>query len=260
MNILKRVLVGVLLGLCVAAVGFWLWLSGHYVVPIVMYHKIDETETYKPNLVSSQSFHFQMNYLVKHKYNVVDLDTVVEDIKNHRRMPRKTVVITFDDGTIDNYAVAFPVLKKHHLPATIFLVAGFIDKPGYLTLDQILEMGKSGITFGSHSRTHAYLPQLTYEQQVDEIKNSKAILEDRLKDSVDYLAYPTGGYNDTIKDIIKEAEYKGALTTNRGPHRLNKDVYALKRIRFTDRDIHGFNIWWKLFGCYNYFRKVRNPS
>jgi peptidoglycan/xylan/chitin deacetylase (PgdA/CDA1 family) len=129
----------------------------------------------------------------------------------------------------------------------------------YLTVEQIKEMIASGIDIGSHTRTEAYLPDLMVERQWNEIQASKAILEENLGITVDYFAYPIGGFSDEIKKIVQESGYKAACTTNRGYDRFNKDVFELNRIRFSDKDIRQDYMWIKLSGYYNLFRKGKSP-
>ncbi len=232
----------------------------YHVVPIIMFHRVETADFYKPNLVHPENFEFQINYLAKNHYNVITLDELVQAIKLGKKLPNKSVVITFDDGTQDNYSVAFPVLKKYNFPATIFLVSEFIDKEGFLKSSEIKEMENSVINFGSHTQNHPYLPEISHEKQKKEITQSKIDLERLLNKPVEYFAYPSGGYNEDIIKLIQEAGYKGAVTTNRGLTRFNKNVYELKRVRFSDRDTNSLSLWAKLSGYYNLFRKTKNPS
>jgi peptidoglycan/xylan/chitin deacetylase (PgdA/CDA1 family) len=211
----------------------------------------------QPNWVSPENFEFQMNYLKKNGFKVISLDELVESIKSERRLSRKSVVITFDDGYEDNYTNAYPILKKYGFPATIFLVSDSIDTEGFLTADQIVEMHNNRIDFGAHTRTHAYLPDHSREKQLDEIGNSKKILEDKFHFDIDYFAYPNGGFSDDIKSIVQSAGFKGACATNRGFDKFNKDVYELKRVRFSDKDVHLNYLIAKLSGYYNMFRKSK---
>ncbi|HQP10733.1 MAG TPA: polysaccharide deacetylase family protein [Candidatus Omnitrophota bacterium] len=236
-----------------------LWLPRLYVVPIVMYHQVTFTERPQPNWVSPENFEWQMAYMTDHGYRVIRLGELVEAIKSGKPLPRKTAVITFDDGYANNYTNAFPILKKYGFPATIFVAADKINTEGYLTWDQMKEMLASGIDIGSHTRTEAYLPDLMVERQRNEIQASKDVLEENLGVPVDYFAYPISGFSDEIKEMVKEAGYKAACATNRGHDRFNKDLFELKRVRFSDKDIRKDYLWIKLSGYYNLFRKLKNP-
>lgn len=254
----KLAVVVLIIGILAGVLGFI--APKYHVVPIVMFHRVEAVGEYKPNSINPKTFEFQMEYLAQHQYNVIPLSELVEAIRSNKQLPPKTAVITFDDGTEDNYTIAFPVLKKYNFPATIFMVSGFIDHEGFLKKTQILEMKDSVINFQSHTKTHAYLPEILPENQRREIFDSKRDLEKVLGMPVDYFSYPVGGYSEDIVKLLQEAGYKGAVTTNRGLGRFNKNVYELKRVRLGERDTSGFALWAKLSGYYNLLRKTKNPS
>ena len=258
---LRKILISVVVVLLIAAFSFFIWLQNKYVVPILVYHHVDYVleGTLSLNSVSPSNFKRQMRYLRAHDFIILRLYELVTLIESGEPIPHKSVVVTFDDGYEDNYKFAFPILRDLEIPATIFVVSDIVGTPGYLTWDQIKEMQGHGIFIGSHSRRHTYLPDVTYEQQVDEIKTSKRIIEDKLGTSINSFAYPSGGFNNQIKKIVKEAGYKAACATNRGFNKFNKDVYELNRIRVKNLD-NNFVLWVKLSGFYNLFRDVKNPE
>jgi len=244
----------------VVASGFLLWISNQYVVPIMMYHNVNYTDEPKPNTVSPENFERQMSFLREHRYRVLSLDELVEKIKSGKKISRKSVVVTFDDGYDDNYSYAFDILRKYEIPATIFIPSDLIGTKGYLIWDQVKEMLKNGIHFGSHSRYHSYLPDIPSAGQKEEIEGSKRVLEEELGVEINYFAYPIGGFSEQIKQFVKDAGYKGACATNRGYDRMNKDLFELNRIRFGDNDDNDFVLWAKLSGYYNTFRKTKSPN
>jgi len=243
----------------IATGGFLIWLSSHYVVPIMMYHNVNYTDVPKANTVSPQNFERQMQYLKDRGFHVLSFDELVQSVKRGESLPKKSAVITFDDAYEDNYTHAFKILKKYGFPAIIFAPSDLIGQDGHLNWEQIGEMAESGIAFGSHTRYHSYLPDLSADKQREEIIESKSNLEKRLGVAVDYFAYPIGGFSDSIKQIVEEAGYKGAAATNRGYDRFNKDVFELNRIRFSDKDDRNDYLWIKLSGYYNLFRAAKNP-
>jgi len=100
-------------------------------VAILCYHrvipreKIDSVFSTPWMIVSQDSFALQMRYL-RRKYNVMALSAYLFSVKNGETIPRKSVIVTFDDGWEDNYLYAFPILKKYDIPAAIFLTTGFV--------------------------------------------------------------------------------------------------------------------------------------
>lgn len=240
--------------------GFLLWLSHQYVVPIIMYHHVvDGADANNLNVVSTDLFEQHMAYLKKHHFNVLSLDELVEGIQRGKEFSRKTVVITFDDANVDNYGEAFKILKQYKFPAIIFTPSDLVGTEGHLSWVQLKEMVAAGLDVGSHTRRHAYLPDLSERQQRDEIIESKRILEEQLGVDVDYFSYPIGGFSLPIQEIVREAGYKGACATNRGFDRKNKSVWELNRIRLSRKDTEDMVLWVKLSGYYNVFRKAKNP-
>ena len=244
----------------VAGIGFGIWVQDKYVVPVMMYHRVSLADESPMNTVSPKAFAEQMDFLKKNGYGVITLDDFVEGNKARKKFSHKTVVITFDDGYKDNFKNAFPILKKYHFPAAIFLISDFIGiNPNLLSWDQIKEMSQYDIiTFGSHTRRHVYLPEESEEDLNNEIVESKRIIEEHLGKPVYYFAYPSGGFSEHIKSLVAMAGYKAAFTTNRGHDRYNRDLYELSRIRFNDWD-SSIVLWAKLSGYYNLFRKLK-PS
>ncbi len=255
----KKIWLSVLTALLVIAGSISWWASRHYVVPIMMYHHVKNADPKRQDTVSPERFEWHMAYLKKHHFNVLPLSALVQIIKQGKPLPRKSVVITFDDGYVDNYQHAFSILKKYGFPATIFVITDVVNTEGYLSTAQMKEMLAQGIEIGSHTRRHAYLPGVVGKTLVDEIEGSKASLEQELGVTITSFAYPNGGFSEDAKRVVQQSSYESACTTNRGYDRFNRDLYELKRVRFSDQDDRIDYLWMKLSGFYNLFRKSKNP-
>ncbi len=255
----KKVLLGFLVIILLASGGFYVWLSDKYVVPILMYHHIDHVEQAEANTVTPEVFEKQMAYLKRHDYNVISLDALVTATTAGQTLPKKTVVITFDDANEDNYMQAFRVLRKFQFPAIIFVPSGLVNTEGFMSWAQIKHMMVHDVSIGSHTHEHMYLPDKPVALQMEEIFESKRVLERELGTDIDYFAYPIGGFSEEVKGLLKEAGYKGACATNRGYDRFNKDVFELNRVSMRDRDQHPIKLWAKFSGYYNLFRKAKKP-
>ncbi|MGI9568159.1 MAG: polysaccharide deacetylase family protein, partial [Desulfobulbia bacterium] len=133
-------------------------------IPILMYHQIaDIPEAQNPNRysVTPQMFESQMSYLTSRGYQCISLLDAVNHVRNKQRIPRKSIVITFDDGYLDFYINALPILERFGLVATIFVVAERVgyksDWPGMqgqnsaelMNWTQLDEICRSGMTVGS---------------------------------------------------------------------------------------------------------------
>lgn len=115
---------------------------------------------------------------------------------------RKSVVLTFDDGRISDYEIAFPALMEAGLPATFFVNTASIGAPGHVTWPQIREMSQAGMSFQSHSHNHLYLSPLPIPELRYQLEYSKRMLEDQLGAAVAFLAAP---YGDLSKSVIAGA-------------------------------------------------------
>jgi len=263
MSFLKKnkIIIFVLVGIAVLSAGA-LWLSCHYVVPIMMYHHVADVTLPRADTVSPNNFESHLQFLKKHNYNIISFDHYVEQASRGKSFPYKTVVITFDDGYKDNYTQAFPILDKYGFTATFFVAPGDIandQKNIYMNFEELKEMIQAGMSVGSHGMTQAYLPKMSQEKQDSEIFASKKKLENILGIPICHFAYPIGGFNRSIKKRIYQAGYKSASTTNRGYDKYNKDMYEINRIRFSDKDNSDIILWTKLTGFYNFFRKSKDP-
>jgi peptidoglycan/xylan/chitin deacetylase (PgdA/CDA1 family) len=263
MKLFKRFFLGFLLVSFLSVISFQLFIVPRYTVPILMYHSIGGCSTGNNNHVSLENFTKHMRYIKSRGYQVISLAELVERIKNKKPINHNLVVITFDDGHQDNYISAFPLLKEYGFPATIFIITGEIGREGFLTWAQTKEMFSTGIDIGAHTRNEVYLPGLSgYGALGEEIRGPLKDIKNNIGYDAKYFSYPTGGFNEEIKRLVKEAGYQGACTTNRGKERKGQDVYELKRVKMTNADT---TLWWKPFalrvklsGYYNVFRRVKD--
>ena len=181
--------------------------------------------------IDPEDFDWQMKYLVDHGYHTISPDELYAFLEGKGTLPDRPVLITFDDGYVDNYTNAYPILKKYNLKATIFIVTGFVsERKGYLTWDQLREMEQHGITAQSHTVTHAPLPELSDERIREELIVSKQQAEAELGHPIEFIAYPTGVHDLHIVGIAKEAGYKGGFTVKYGNVDRSSNVYAMERV------------------------------
>ncbi len=235
------------------------WLSSIYVVPILMYHSINpvSNEEYKALIVAPENFKRQMEFLSRNRYNVISLDELAGILNSKKRIPGKTVCITFDDGYADNYEYAYPVLKKLNIPAEIFVMTDSIDKKDYLTTGQIQEMVKNGIDIGSHTKTHFRLDGRDMDRAREEIFGSKKALEGITAGKADFFCYPGGWFTKDVRQLVIDAGYKGAVATNPGRKYPKDDVYAMKRIRIAKPANNLFVFWFETSGYYTWIKEHR---
>lgn len=195
---------------------------------VLNYHQINNNNT--SLAVPVNDFDTQMAYLVDNGYIAITPDALLSALEGELELPPKPMLITFDDGYIDNYENAFPILQKYGLRATIFVIPAFVGKNGYMDWEHLIEMEENGITMQSHTLNHIALEELPDDGLRVELLNSKQMLEEKLGHPVDFLAYPTGTYNLHIAEIAKEVGYKGAFTIKYGNVDLGSNFFALNRV------------------------------
>ena len=139
-----------------------------------------------------------------------------QEKRNHRPLTidHRPIVITFDDGLLDNYTNAYPILKELGLKAYFFILASKIGTEGFMNWEQIKELKSAGMYIGSHGMTHRILTELNDADMEYELRKSKQLLEKNLACSSDYLSIPRGFYNQKVIAKAKEAGYKAIFTSN----------------------------------------------
>jgi len=199
-------------------------------IPILMYHSISY-EKGNALRIPKESFRNQMRYLKDNNYTTLSLDELYAYMKMGKKLPAKSIVITFDDGYKDNYTNAFPILEEFKFKATVFVITNAIDKDkNYLTSNEIKLMDKNNMRIESHTASHEHLDKIPYKDEVTTMTTSKSNLEKILGREINYIAYPYGEYNsDTIK-AAKQSGYKLAFSTEFGWINKNNNIYSLGRI------------------------------
>lgn len=207
-------------------------------VPILMYHYISEpppgSDIYRVDLsVTPDQFRQQMAWLQENGYTTVDLYDLSQAIVSHKELPEKPVILTFDDGYVDNYQHAFPILGEFGYHGTFFIVTEFIDKAreGYMTWPMIEEMARAGHRMESHSRTHPDLRGMARDALIWEILGSQETLAAHIGYTPRYFCYPGGDYDAATIQMLRELDFWGAVTTTNGTWHGFNDRFEWSRVR-----------------------------
>ncbi|HEY3210584.1 MAG TPA: polysaccharide deacetylase family protein [Actinomycetota bacterium] len=203
---------------------------------ILCYHAVD-SEWQSPLSVTPREFQAQCAWLSRHKRVVGAAEAATRLVISGRLAPG-WIALTFDDGFRSVFRHAFPVLTRHHFPATVFLVAQTLtpegrpvdwvdDPPSWrvetLTLEEVREMQEAGVRFGSHSYAHHDLTALSDEECERDLRASRELLEDLLETRVTLLAYPRGLHSERVRRAAARAGFANAFTLPErresiGPH------------------------------------------
>lgn len=232
------------------------------ILPVLMYHHINP---HKGDMVTirPEIFEAQMKHLKKLGCRTLTAVELESYIKGDLVPDGKSVVVTFDDGWLDNYIHVFPVLKKYKINAVIFIITDRTEaaseknkdtgthtpthdeskrlitegSAGSVVLDWklIKEMQESGLVeFYSHTKSHRRCAELSEAELAGELNGSKEIMEKRLEKPCPYLCWPYGSYNEASVRIAKEAGYKALFTVDHGVARPGDDPFLIKRINVRD--------------------------
>ena len=216
---------------------------------ILMYHAIGEAdEPASRFVVPVRSFRRQMAWLGRCGYHVLSLDRLLRYLDEAERPPPRSVVITFDDGYVDNLALAAPVLGRFGFPATVFVatcevggVADWTPEPALngrrlLSWEGLAALCASGsIDLGAHTRTHLSLRSSDLETARAEIEGSLEDLRGR-GFSARSFAYPFGHSTPDTRAFVRDAGFASALGVQPGRARTDCDGYALPRYEIRGRD------------------------
>ncbi|MCE5287540.1 MAG: polysaccharide deacetylase family protein [Pelosinus sp.] len=244
----KKKIVLWLLPLFVILVAFLVYLpiSSFAGIPVLNYHQVND-EGHTALTLSSYAFDAQMAFLKKAGYTAITPTQLCDYLENNASLPANPVLITFDDGYVDNYQVAYPILQKYGLTATIFLISDFVDTyKSYLTWAQVQEMQNSGINFASHTLSHAILTKESNDSLQAQLVKSREALEYRLHQKIEFLAYPGGYYNREVIRMAKEAGYRAAFTINFGRTYKHPNLFSLNRIPIFNTTHTFLHFWLRL--------------
>ena len=285
---------------------------------ILTYHRVLPIQQsmcypFQGMVMPRDTFEAQMSYLAN-SYVVLGFSQGLERLQSGN-LPKKSVVVTFDDGYRDNYEYALPILKKYAIPATFFVVTDALEqrmrlwwdevaeairllslresltkdeteqfppwvcetlnklskKIGYqkvadelvhamndislkdrlmiresllrlinndmsmiqdlmLTWEQVKEMHNSGMSFEAHTRTHAFIDELSEDEARKEVQDCVNSLKSKLNTSIQYFSYPRGRYTERLQPLLENAGIRAAVTTDQGQNRPGANVFQLKRL------------------------------
>jgi len=203
-------------------------------VPVLMYHVIANppSSAALPDLyVDPKTFDQQMEWLRSQGFQGVSLNQVYDAWFKGGELPRKPVVISFDDGYRGQYVYARPELRKLGWPGVLnLLVRAYTQAPVELTPEMVQRMINDGWELDSHTIHHLDVTTLSGAQLQDEVAGSRRILQRRFHQPVNFFCYPSGRYDGQSIQAVRAAGYLGATGTGEGLAQ-KSEMYTLKRIR-----------------------------
>ncbi len=194
-------------------------IASNISVPILTYHYIGNNPNPKDKArdalsVSPDKFEAQMDYLSKSGFTPISLDTLYAIFNKQAVAPARPIVLTFDDGYMDFYTTAFPILRRFNFHAVEFIPTGLIGGSYYMNWSQIKEIQSSGlVTFEAHTVNHVNLSSLSYNNALKQMLDSKNVLAVQTGYPVNFIAYPYGANNSSVQAAARAAGLIGGLGT-----------------------------------------------
>lgn len=215
-------------------------------IPVLMYHRVGDAHNdwERKYCVDAARFAEHMHILKASGWQAVSIGDFFGWLNGGAHLPDKSFLLTFDDGFLGVHQHAAPVLAAIGWPATVFLVSKLIGKRDtwcethnpsgvtYPLMDatHIRELRTQGFSFHSHTRLHKDLPTLEDDALRDQLAGSRNDLQILLGETVDYLAYPYGHYDERVLNAAQEAGYSAAFSVQPGFNRRNIDRFRLRRL------------------------------
>jgi peptidoglycan/xylan/chitin deacetylase (PgdA/CDA1 family) len=201
--------------------------------PILLYHKIIDDEPVSRYNVYPADFTQQMQALKDWGYTPIPISMLEGVIRKGGKLPPRPIVITFDDGHLNVFQNAFPVMQQHGFIGVTYIVANRFEADGFTGVNELNEMIAAGWEIGSHTYTH---PDLTLNHPIAnfEVKQSRFDIAKRLDIDVRTFAYPFGKFDEVIAGKVFDAGYKAAMGLGRSWIHTPDTRFYLSRI-----EIHG---------------------
>ena len=200
--------------------------------PILEYHTVTDTpdvDSVRYN-VAPDELAAQLDYLVENGYTTITMLDFIEAKNGRFQMPDKPIMLTFDDGYADNYFEMLPLIEQRNMKAVVYVIANQIGRDGYLTFEQLKDMQTRGIEIGNHTADHLPLDELSHDEIVYEVRDSKIYLEWSGVNTIYSLSYPNGKYNAEIIKILEQENYYTAVTGDAGLNTLETNQFKMHRV------------------------------
>ena len=217
-------------------------------VPVIFYHHVEPmaqatTAGHAQLTVDSEKFETHMQYLNDRGYTSITAEELVTAVINHTSLPGKPIVVSIDDGYLDIYSYAFPILKKYNIKTSLFISTGLLGNSGYMNWENLREMVGSGlVSIYNHTWSHYSLGRGDSSKIAYEIDTAQGQFEQYLGRKPTIFAYPYGITSQAAVDVLKKSGFAGAFTTASSWYQCDSRLYFLPRIRIGNAPLSYFGL------------------
>jgi peptidoglycan/xylan/chitin deacetylase (PgdA/CDA1 family) len=220
-----------------------------------VYHRFGDSR-YPSTNVSLEDFRAHLEHLKANKFQVLTFEEAIDYLKSDKS-PRKTAVITIDDGYKSFFKNGLPLLQEFGFPATLYINTETVGGSDYMDWRELAAAKKVGIEIGNHTHSHAYFLDLPVSKRYDafekELKQSQLIIKENLGSEPTTFAYPYGELDYKMQQIVEKVGFKGAAAQNSGVVSASSDLMRCPRFpmseayadlkKFIEKSrMHGFTI------------------
>jgi len=204
-------------------------------IPVLMFHYVEINQDKKDFLrdnLNTNPYIFEKQVLTFKNagYEFIWASEIPQALAD--KSDKKYVVFTFDDGYESFYSQTYPIIKKHKIKVTNYIIADFIGKTNYMSKSQIEKIYFEGLLeIGSHTLNHPGLTVISKNEVVTQLSESKKKLESLFGAKVVSFCYPYGFFNLEIAKLVQEAGYTNATTTKLGSVVSDDALFVINRIR-----------------------------
>lgn len=210
--------------------------DGSLWIPVIVYHRIgiapkNANSVYKSLTIEPAWFEKHLQYLQDNGFTSIHFSDVTAYFQNGTPLPARPVIISFDDGYKDATENALPILQKHNMTGTFYIVSGLVGHRAYMTWEQVTALKDAGMEIGGHTVWHPYLTKISEEKARAEITDSKKKLEEKLGMTVTTFAYPFGAHNAKIEAMVKDAGFTTARLFTTGNGISMQNIFTIPVVR-----------------------------
>lgn len=214
-------------------------------IKVLMYHRLMEnppSSKSKWHYVTVENFKKQVKLIDSLGYTPITFYDYKLYLDNKLTLPKKPIIITFDDGYLDTFDYAIPILQEFNMNAVIFVLGNRQLKRAYwdeiddrdkcpLMTDEQIRIAKSlGFEIGAHSMNHKDMTELPEAKIYSEIHQSKVEIEKILGEPIYTFSYPYGNLNENVREITSEAGFTFACGVYSGPVLFGNDLFDIRRL------------------------------
>lgn len=223
-------------------------------IPVLLYHHIQPESVAREKgqtslTVDNGIFDQQMGYLASKGYHTISAEELVNALVSHTQLPANSIVVTLDDGYLDNYVYAYPTFQKYHLIGNLMVPTGLLGNTSgtnsYYSWDQLREMVGSGSIFAyNHTWSHFAMATGPTEKDIFELKTAQEQLQQHLGKAYPLFVYPYGSGQTLgwVQNLIKQNGFLAAFSTLGGRFQCEGNIYTLPRIHIGNAPLSSYGL------------------